>query len=96
MIDGTSALKTQESVQSSIKDIVWTNDQYAWIVSQLLEHGCEYLKGREEYTLLKEIVVSNSLTEDTNFRQKRIGPKPVVSRAEGSGVISPCVCDREK
>lgn len=93
MIDGTSALQlNQKSADVHVLPItVWSMNQHSEIVSALQAYGCEYLKGRDEYTLLKE-VVSGNLTELSNFRQNQNTENPVISGAEGSGVISP-LCD---
>ena len=94
MIDGTSALQLNTSVTPALIkdqpcDAVWSSEQHYMIVQKLLEYGCEYIKGRDEYTLMKEIVVSGSLTEEPNFRQMSDTANPVNTRAEASGVISP-------
>ena len=94
MIDGTSALQLNTSVAPVLikdqpLDVIWTPEQHYTIVQKLLAYGCEYIKGRDEYTLLKEIVVSESLTEESNFRQTGDTANAENTRAEGSGVISP-------
>ena len=66
----------------------WTFDQYSAIVQALQAYGCEYLKGREEYTLLKE-VVSPNITRVINSGNRENAEKSVFTRAEGSGVILP-------
>ena len=43
--------------------ISWTFEQHTDIVKALQKHGCEYIKGRDEYSLLKEVVLPK-LTED--------------------------------
>ena len=70
-------------------DVVWTQGQHNMIVRKLLSYGCAYVKGREEYTLLKEILVSPNFTEVSNFGKMASLAKPLFTRAEGSGVISP-------
>ena len=70
----------------------WSQDQHAGIVSALQDNGCEYLKGRDEYTLLREIVTPLGITEEAVSGKGRQLKNPVFSRAEGSGVISP-LCD---
>ncbi len=94
MIDGTSALQLNTSaapvlIKDQSCDVVWTPEQHYTIVQKLLTYECEYIKGRDEYTLLKEIVVSGSLTEESNFRQTGDTANAENTRAEGSGVISP-------
>ena len=94
MIDGTSALQMNTSaapafIKDQPFDAVWTPKQHYMIVQKLMEYGCEYIKGRDEYTLLKEIVVSGSLTEESNFRQTGDTANPVNTRPKASGVISP-------
>lgn len=91
IIDGTSALPLQSQIKSSIQVMpitVWSLEQHSSIIEALLRYGCEYIKGRNEYTLLKE-VVSNNLTELSNFRHLDNATNPVNSTVEGSGVISP-------
>ncbi len=66
----------------------WNESQYWKIIEVLKEYGCEQIKDRNEYTLLKEMV-SNRLTELSNFGHLENATNPVNSRAEGSGVISP-------
>ena len=91
MVDGTSALKFNNNLSPVSQDgyiTSWTWDEY-WMISQKLkQHGCAYLKGREEYILLKE-VVSDNVTEVSNFGKNENTQKPVFSMAEGSGVNSP-------
>ena len=36
-------------------DVPWTFEEHTQIVEALKNHGCEYVKGRDEYTLLKEV-----------------------------------------
>lgn len=94
MIDGNLALKINHNTapvliqNTNLPDVVWTQDDHSNIVQALQQHGCQYLKGREEYTLLKE-VVSPTLTQDSNLRQLANTPAPVKSTANPSGVISP-------
>lgn len=69
MIDGTSALQLQKPTEIQSADILsWSHDQYIAISVALQKYGCEYLKGRNEYILFKE-VVSPKVTELLNFRQ---------------------------
>ena len=94
MINGTSALQLNTPVapfliKDQSCDVIWTAEQHYMIVQKLLKYGCEYIKGRDEYTLLKEIVVSGSLTEESNFRQTDDTANTENTRAESSGVISP-------
>ncbi len=100
MIDGNLALKLNSIPQyraGSVylydpkNDIVrWSIDEHAWIVQALQNIGCMYLKGREEYTLLKEVVsAQDSFTEDSNFGKIASAEKPVIARPECSGVVSP-------
>ncbi len=98
MFQGSLALKNLPGYQTLIfgsndhEDIVWTREQHYEIVKSLLKFGCTYVKGREEYTLLKEIVNDGNLTEESNFRQERISGNPVNIRACDSGVVSP-ICN---
>ena len=43
-------------------DVPWSMAEYNDIVKSLLKHGCEYIKGREEYTLLKEVLPPRRVT----------------------------------
>ncbi len=95
MIDGTSALQLESYAHHNphrTPITQWTLDQHFEIIQALLTYGCKYLKGREEYTLLKEIVVSQTdtpVTEVLNFGNGVDTKNPVNSTVEGSGVISP-------
>ena len=93
MINGTSALQQNSLVEpilikDQLFDVVWTLDQHNKIVQKLLSYGCEYIKGREEYTLLKE-VVSPNVIQVSNSGKAATPENPVISRFEGSGVNSP-------
>ena len=97
MINGNLALKIEPATmpvlihENYLLDVVWTQDDHSAIVHTLQQHGCQYLKGREEYTLLKEVVLPN-LTQKSNLRQITDTANPVKSTANPSGVISP-LCD---
>ena len=94
MIDGNLALKIIPESKPTIinmpelPDIEWTFEQHTAIVRALTRHGCQYLKGRDEYTLLKE-VVSPDVTQVSNSGKTQTPENAVISRAEGSGVNSP-------
>ncbi len=94
MINGNLALQIiPETMPTLVKitelpDIEWTFDQHTAIVRALTEHGCLYLKGRNEYTLLKE-VVSPDVTQVSSAGNIVTPENPVISRGEGSGVNSP-------
>ena len=94
MIQGTSVKQLVPRANLTVintpelSDIEWSFDQHAAIVRALTEHGCQYLKGRNEYTLLKE-VVSPDVTQVSNSGNTQTPENPVKSRAEGSGVNSP-------
>ena len=45
----------------------WTAEQYYGIVEALKDHGCTYLKGREEYVLFKQIIENGTITEVSKF-----------------------------
>ena len=100
MTNGTSALSLDEKTAGGLvphpdpaaRRGEWSFEQHLRIVEALKAYGCEYLNGREEYTLLKEIVTPDSVTEVTDSGKSRMARKPLNIRAEGSGVISPiCV-----
>ncbi len=81
MINGNLALQiypeTNPTAFSSteLSDIEWTFDQHASIVRTLTNYGCQYLKGRNEYTLLKE-VVSPDVTQVSNSGNTVIPENP--------------------
>lgn len=68
MIEGNLALQITpkpKAVPSKepLPDIIWSQEQHFKIIQKLCTYGCEYIKGREEYTLLKEVLVSGSFTQ---------------------------------
>lgn len=63
---------------------LWTNDEYYDIVDKLKDYGCMYIKGREEYILLKEEVI---LTEDKNSGKKENDENNDNSRDNQTSVI---------
>lgn len=86
------ALQTENNIDSnSLFDStkIWTFEEHTQIVHALEKYGCKYLKGREEYALLKEVVTPNMFTEVSNFGKSDDTANPVNTRAEGSGVNSP-------
>jgi len=66
----------------------WSYDEYFQIAEEIQRHGCIWLKGRDEYVLLKQIIPSIEGTEVSNFGITETVKKPVISRVEGGGVIS--------
>ena len=94
MIYGNLALKIVPAARPTvinmpeIRDIEWSFDQHTAIVRALIRYGCQYLKGRNEYTLLKE-VVSPDVTQVSNSGKTALPENVVISRAEGSGVNPP-------
>lgn len=93
MFNATSALKlnTPEidaGSESPDLNIVWTACQHSAIVNKLQDYGCLYLKGRNEYTLLKE-VVSPHVTQVSNPGKTMTPGNAVNTAVGGSGVISP-------
>ena len=94
MFQGSLALKKTPGYPAYISgegnygDIVWTREQHYEIVKSLLKIGCTYVKGREEYTLLKEIVVSDDFTQLSKSGKTALPANPMNTRAGGSGVIS--------
>ena len=79
--DGTSALKTPSVMNS------WTDEQYSQIVKELVNNGCEYLKSRDEYTLLKEVLTLHNCTEVLNFCTNEDRQNPCNNRLCDTGVI---------
>ena len=66
----------------------WTAEQYYGIVEALKDHGCTYLKGREEYVLFKQIIENGTITEVSKFSNP-VEPENTVKQGEkSSGVIS--------
>lgn len=70
-----------------MEKIIWSFEQYESIVKALEKNGCQRIKGRDEYTLLKE-VVSPEGTEISNFGKAQKTANADVSRDEVSGVNS--------
>ena len=70
MTNGTSALSLDEKTAGGLvphpdpaaRRGEWSFEQHLRIVEALKAYGCEYLNGREEYTLLKEIVTPDSVS----------------------------------
>ena len=94
MIKGNLALINEPEKNLSIyneefTDIVWSWEDYWQIIEKLKSFGCEYVKGREEYTLFKEIVVSKDVTQVAKLGNHGNDRNPVFSKVESSGVISP-------
>ena len=69
--------------------LIWTQEQHYLIVQTLLNYGCEYVKGREEYTLLKQVLTPDGVTEVSNSGNRQETGNPLITRAGGTGVISP-------
>lgn len=87
MIDGTAALQLQSQTEIAPPITVWSYEQHTAIVNALQSYGCEYIKARNEYTLLKE-VVSPTFTEVSNIGKTEKVENPVNTTVDGSGVIS--------
>ena len=90
MTNGTSALVLDKKAAGSLiphpdpaaRRGVWSFEQHLQIVETLKAHGCAYLNGREEYTLLKEIVTPDSVTEVADSGKSRMPEKPLNIWAE--------------
>ena len=102
MIYGTAALKTTSGpipvhlIDLSIDENGWTFDQHTHIVRALQNYGCEYLKGRNEYALLKQVLmagpvaeVSKPFTESLNFGKTQMLTDAYFIGLPSSGVNSP-------
>jgi hypothetical protein len=92
MINGTSALKYDNLIQSNIHNASfseWTPEQYLEIVDKLQTYGCQIIKTRREYTLLKEKMVSGNFTEVSNFGKAPNTSTPLNIGINSSGVNSP-------
>ena len=94
MIYGNLALKIVPAARPAVikmpevRDIEWSLDQHTAIVRELIRYGCQYLKGRNEYTLLKE-VVSPEVTQVLKSGKNALPENAVISRVEASGVNPP-------
>ena len=75
-------------ISHSAEENEWTFDQHTHIVQALRNYGCEYLKGRDEYALLKQVLISNSFTEVTGTGNPPLPESPLFTGAPGSGVNS--------
>lgn len=69
-------------------DEKWTITQFYEIIQSLTSFGCISVKTRPEYTLLKEIVNTHTLTEVSNTRQPEDQQNTVISGLSDSGVNS--------
>ena len=93
MFEGTSAL--QPNIANApfpagdyYQDAEWTLDQHSYIAQALQQYGCSYLKGRDEYTLLKEVVLPN-VTQVSDPGKSAALETPLILKEKCSGVISP-------
>lgn len=70
----------------------WTLDQHTAIVEELIKHGCTYIKGRDEYSLLKQVIRADekipNLTQVSNLRKTTDTSNPDGSRPKRGGVNS--------
>ena len=62
--------------------------EYSRTIAKLYNHGCEILKERVEYTLLRKVIHAPNFTEVSNFSKSDAPQTPINTRAEGRGVIS--------
>ncbi|MCR4587124.1 MAG: hypothetical protein K5682_01835, partial [Lachnospiraceae bacterium] len=94
MIDGNLALQSVPEAKPTVintlelPDIEWSADQYSAILRALTQHGCQFLKKRTEYALLKEVVLPD-VTQVSNSGKTATPTNPVNTVPEGSGVNSP-------
>lgn len=95
MIYGTAALQPVPAsipfqlINPSVEENGWTFDQHTQIVRALQNYGCEYLKGRNEYALLKQVLMPNTFTEVSNIGNPSVCENALSAGVSGSGVISP-------
>jgi len=95
MIYGTAALQPIPAsipfqlINPSVDDTGWSFDQHTFIVRALQNYGCEYLKGRNEYTLLKQVLLPRTFTEVSDSGNPSIHENTLSAGISGSGVISP-------
>ncbi|WP_302668990.1 hypothetical protein [Eubacterium sp. AF15-50] len=98
MINGTSALSLTNTEQQNnyyaITATFWSDAQYSEIINELIRYGCERIYERKEYTLFKEILVSNDVTEISNFGNNTSTTNPLDTRVSTSGVIS-SICNAD-
>ena len=77
-------------IQTAFKNNIWSLDQFQTIVNAILAvPGVSYVKGREEYTLLRQVIDTETGTEVSNFCTCEMTGNPVSVRVEGSGANSP-------
>ena len=93
MFEGTTAL--QPNIANApipagdyYQDAEWTLDQHSYIAQALQQYGCSYLKGRDEYTLLKEVMLPN-VTQVSDPGKPAAPENPLKKKKKCSGVISP-------
>lgn len=89
MVNGASTLEINNEIKKKKPLTSWSWEEYWQIRTALAAYKCEPLKSRDEYTLFKEVVLSDNPTELAIFRQSEEAKNPEISRDEASGVISP-------
>jgi hypothetical protein len=95
MINGTSALQIPDLCNPYDNLITsWNWEEYWQIVEAIKRYGCEYIKGRDEYTLLKEVLTPNLVTEVSSHGKEADTTNSDFSTVSDSGVISP-LCHAE-
>lgn len=76
--------KNQTDTFSEATNRTWSLDEYNAIIKALESNGCQKLKTRSEYTLLKEL-----FTEKGKSGNLQNAENPCATKPERSGVISP-------
>lgn len=89
MVNGASTLAINNEIKKKKPLTSWSWEEYWQIRTALAVYKCKPLKSRDEYTLFKEVVLSENPTELAIFRQSEEAKNPEISRDEASGVISP-------
>ena len=77
--------KKQTDTFSERTKRTWSLEEYNDIIKALESNGCKKLKTRTEYTLFKQVVV----TENDNHGNLQNAENPCATKPERSGVISP-------
>ena len=79
--------KNSPSIQT-LSDTPWSQEQYFSIVKTLTTHRCQRLKDRNEYVLLKEVVL-HDVTQVKNSGKDKTPENPLFTRLHDGGVNSP-------
>ena len=64
--ESKDVLNDQHQIQECAGDVIWTKEQHKDIMMDLIHYGCQFLKRRPEYALLKEVLVPDTVTQISN------------------------------